>query len=409
MSFRKILFWCHLFIGVTAGAVILIMSLTGVLLTYQPQILRYVDRQIRIVAAPRNPSQRLSPLTLFEKAESARADLRLLGLTLQSDPREAAAFQVEGPSGPGSSPTLYVNPYTGEVLGEGPMAARSFFRVTTDWHRWLGVAGEGRAPARLITGVCNAGFLLLALSGIYLWWPRSWTVQTLKAITLFRWSADGRARDWNWHNVTGFWNSIILVVLTATAMVISFPWANDLVYRTTGSEIPGRPAAPPPSAARPGGPSTNAAGGGHLAPTGPIQDKDHPPRIPANLDRLWQCAEEQVPGWRSISFRIPPRGGAPVSFSISDGEAWDITARSRLVIDPESAEVVSFEGYSDQSLGRRVRTWMRFLHTGEALGPIGQTVAGAASAGGALLVWTGVALAFRRLLAWKRRRQVPRV
>jgi hypothetical protein len=34
----------------------------------------------------------------------------------------------------------------------------------------------------------------------------------------------------------------------------------------------------------------------------------------------------------------------------------------------------------------------------------GETVAGAASAGAALLVWTGICLAIRRLLRWKGRR-----
>jgi hypothetical protein len=47
---------------------------------------------------------------------------------------------------------------------------------------------------------------------------------------------------------------------------------------------------------------------------------------------------------------------------------------------------------------------MRFVHTGEYYGMIGQTVAGIVSLGGAVLVWTGIALALRRFNAWKRRR-----
>jgi uncharacterized iron-regulated membrane protein len=45
------------------------------------------------------------------------------------------------------------------------------------------------------------------------------------------------------------------------------------------------------------------------------------------------------------------------------------------------------------------RSWLRFLHTGEALGLIGQAVAGAASAGSLVMIWTGLALAYRRLVA----------
>jgi uncharacterized iron-regulated membrane protein len=398
MTIRKTLFWCHLAVGVSAGIVILIMSLTGVLLTYQPQILRYIDRDVRLVESPGDISTRLTPAALFEKVTAERPNVKLLGLTLQSDPREAAAFQTEGPTGPGSSPTLYVNPYTGEIRGQGSTTARTFFRVTAEWHRYLALAGDERPTGKLITGISNVGFLGLAISGIYLWWPKSLSVRNLKVITMFRWSSDGRARDWNWHNTTGFWCSLILVVLTATAMVISFPWANNLVYRITGSEIP-RPAAPPST---PAPPTAGSPAGGSNPPSAPSAGGQL--KVPENLDGLWRQAEAQVPEWRSIAFRIPQREDAPAVFAISNGEAWDLTARSTLTLNPETAAVVTYEGYMDQSVGRRVRTWMRFLHTGEALGPIGQTIAGLASAGGVLLVWTGISLAFRRFFAWLRRR-----
>lgn len=40
---RQILFWVHLCIGVVAGAAILIMSATGVLLAFERQVLQLVD------------------------------------------------------------------------------------------------------------------------------------------------------------------------------------------------------------------------------------------------------------------------------------------------------------------------------------------------------------------------------
>ncbi len=50
---------------------------------------------------------------------------------------------------------------------------------------------------------------------------------------------------------------------------------------------------------------------------------------------------------------------------------------------------------------------MRFAHTGEVLGIPGQTIAGLVTFGGAVLVWTGIALALRRFRAWLRRRRRP--
>jgi len=395
MKLRRILFWCHLITGVVAGSIIFVMCVTGILLAYQPQILRFLDRKARLVDPPARAA-RLSPAALFAKAQQARPGAHLLSLTLQSDPSEAAAFQLEGPGGPGSSPVLYVNPYTGAIQGEGSLAARAFFRKMTDWHRWLGFSGQTRDAARAATGFCNAAFLFLAISGIYIWWPRKWTPEALKAAALLNVRLSGRARDWNWHNGAGIWCALILVVLTATGMVLSYSWANDLVYRLTGSEVPGRQA-PPTSFAPPSHERTGAfdvpRGGEHA----------RGPRVPPNLDDLWATAESKVPNWQSISLRIPARAGL-VTFAISNGKSWDLTARSQLTVNAATGEIVSWERYSDQSLGRRVRTWIRFLHTGEALGPVGQTLAGAASAGGALLVFTGLSLALRRLSAWFRKR-----
>ena len=55
-----------------------------------------------------------------------------------------------------------------------------------------------------------------------------------------------------------------------------------------------------------------------------------------------------------------------------------------------------WEPFSSLTAGRRARSWLRFAHTGEVAGVVGQTVAGLVTAGGAVLVWTGLALAWRR-------------
>ena len=44
-TFRKILFWCHLLAGVTAGMIVLVMSVTGVLLTYEKQMTNWADKR----------------------------------------------------------------------------------------------------------------------------------------------------------------------------------------------------------------------------------------------------------------------------------------------------------------------------------------------------------------------------
>jgi uncharacterized iron-regulated membrane protein len=109
-----------------------------------------------------------------------------------------------------------------------------------------------------------------------------------------------------------------------------------------------------------------------------------------------------VPTWRTITARLPARAGAPVAFTIVDAQSWNAFARSQLTVGAADATVSKWEPYDASSRGQKWRGWVRFGHTGELGGLPGQLVAGLACAGGTVLVWTGLALAFRRLLAWRR-------
>jgi uncharacterized iron-regulated membrane protein len=71
--------------------------------------------------------------------------------------------------------------------------------------------------------------------------------------------------------------------------------------------------------------------------------------------------------------------------------------RTTLVVDAATARVVERQRYEDGDAARRTRAWMRWLHTGEAYGAVGQTVAMLVSAAGVVLVWTGLSLSLRRL------------
>jgi uncharacterized iron-regulated membrane protein len=116
-----------------------------------------------------------------------------------------------------------------------------------------------------------------------------------------------------------------------------------------------------------------------------------------------------VPGWRSIALRLPASATGPSVFTIDSGTGGQPQRRATLTLDTATAAVVRWEPFSSQTLGRRMRSWFRFTHTGEYYGLIGQTVAGVASAGAVVLVWTGLSLALRRLSAWVTRRRASAV
>src|SRR5262245_9964561 len=157
---RKLIFWTHLIIGTTAATVVFIMSVTGALLMYERQVLEWADRGYRSVES----GTRLAPEELL-RTIAAQTGSMPDSLTLRADPIAAA--------GAGLGPNIvYADAHSGRVLGEGSSGIRRFFRVVTDWHRWLALDGPKRQLGRSVTGAANLLFLELAVSGMYLWLPR---------------------------------------------------------------------------------------------------------------------------------------------------------------------------------------------------------------------------------------------
>jgi uncharacterized iron-regulated membrane protein len=381
VTLRKTVFWLHLLTGVVAGAVVLFMSVTGVLLAFEPQLAAFSERDRRSVPAPAPAARRLSLDALVAGVRTARPESTLTRVLVRADPTASVAVSL------GGEDAVFVDPYTGRILGPLSALHRGMHTIV-EWHRWLGSRDLGRP----ITGACNLAFLGLALSGLYLWWPRAWSRRVVRAVTVPDVRLRGRARDFNSHNAIGFWCAPVLIVLTLTGAVISYQWASDLLYRLARST-------PPPA---------GGAAGRVARPEGGGRERRAPALAPGLLETVREHAERRSPGWVSLSVRLPQRAGAPVSAFIEEPVRWHPSPRSQLTLDAATGAVVRWEPFAEADLGRKVRGWVRPLHTGEAFGVAGQLVAGLASAGGAVLVWTGLALAWRRYRAWSGRPRAAR-
>jgi len=373
-TFRKILFWLHLISGVVAGIFIFIMCVTGALLSFEKNIVEFAERDMRVVSAPSENAQRLSVNEIIGKVLEAKPNAKPSNITFLNDKTAAATVAL------GRDGQVFVNPYTGEITGEGAKGWRSFFRFNTDLHRWLAFSGDSRPIGKSLNDAANLLFLFLAISGVYIWFPRQFTRKHFSPILWFRKTNSGKARDFNWHNTIGFWTSLVLIILTLTGVIISYQWAGNLLYTLTGNEVPQQQQRPP-----------NA----------PNQPTEQAFVLPENLENSLKTAENQG-NWKSIALRLPIAKDEAV-FTIDEGKYWNIFARSTLTVDAKTAQVSKFESYGEQNAARQLRSWSRFTHTGETGGFIGQLIGFIACIGGAVLVYTGIALSLRRFFAWRRR------
>lgn len=444
---KRLFFWLHLITGIACGLVIAVLATTGAIYAFQGEIQAVARRDVARVT----PGETRVPLDdLLKSVRQENPDARPSGVVVYKDP--VAATQVMMGR---EKPSLYANPYTGELKPDSAAKLSGAFAFVLQLHRWLAIGGENRKIGGAITGACSTAFIFLSLSGLYLWWPRAWKWRTLKPSTRFIKGAKGKVRDWNRHNVIGFWSLPLLIVLSATGMMMSYRWASNLLYIVAG-ETP--PAARGEGPATPGSPGDMAPAPSGAAPRAEtLIASPEPGARPLGYDALLALVQKESPDWASISFRMQAAGGAPGGMTRgggtdsvsgeqprrrrSENTSWEnsvaspsgageaaraaggrrsrgtapvsviirreglpLTANLTLTLNPYTGEVIKREGFADKSLGNKLRGSVRSLHTGEAFSTPGQFVMFLACIAALILVYTGFALSWRRFFPGKKNR-----
>ena len=436
-TFRKIIFWTHLIIGLTAGLVIAISAFTGATMAFEKQTIAWCERKESRVTPPSKDAERWSLQDITANIRDEYPDARPQSIVVSSDPTAIISVSLSRTN------TLYVNPYTGEFQPQGAQQARAFFQLMLRWHRWLGIsappsgsqpnqtpvapAAEGmsssepprpagglREFASTVVGVSCGIFLALSISGLYLWWPRQWTAQALRAITLMSFKLRGKPRDWNWHNAIGFWSSPVLILTTFTGLVMSFHVLGDWIYKRPENENAALKISTPEPGTRPLGSDALLAvaqteilnwetitlrlanrrqrgGGGMQRPSG--ENREATNLINTNTATATNSlAPGETLGQRREGGARAPQ---PVSISVTEIDSWS-PVPVQLQLNPYTGDVLRVERLSDFGFGRAFRAMNRSLHTGEAGGVVHQALSLLACLGALVLVWTGFALSWRR-------------
>ena len=371
MTFRRLLFWLHLATGLTIGLVVAFLAITGSIMAFQAQIIGWAERDARISSPQQRPC--VPPSTVLRNATDFEHHAPT-GLTLYSDPSRPAEVAFVGGG------FVLINGCDGNVIGHGANRLRRFFDGTRDLHRWIALNGVRHETLRHIKNAAVLAFLFLLLSGLVIWFPRKVAWRHLRPAILFRRDLKGRAQEWNWHNVFGFWMLLPLIAIALSGIVMAYPWANALLYRMAGD--------PPP-------PERTETAPRRPKPLGVDQ-------FPA-LDAAIEKAVAQDLRWKVITMRIPAAKDPNVTFTVDESDGSRPQFRGQLVIARTTGEVLRWDQFSQFPRGRRWRMYARFLHTGEAFGVFGRSVALLATLSALMLVWTGFSLSLRRLASWRKR------
>ncbi|RYY19027.1 MAG: PepSY domain-containing protein [Cytophagaceae bacterium] len=245
--------------------------------------------------------------------------------------------QAGGRGGKGGDrgPTLFVNPYTGVVLGEYD-SHKSFFHFIEEIHRGL-VAGR---VGKLVMGINSIIFLFILGTGIVLWWPTA-----RKALTQrlqIKWGSSWKRLNHDFHIVLGFYASVFLFIMASTGVGMSFDWVGKTINTLTHSPQQ-RPEPPTSAAAEPG-----------------------TARIGA--DAALAFARQQAPDAESYAVQLPREPTGSIQVSTLRPGAITERATDDAYLDQYSGQVLRQQAYKQKPVGQRIRGLFKPIHTGAIFG-----------------------------------------
>ena len=238
-------------------------------------------------------------------------------------------------------------------------------------HRWL-LAGD---TGKLIVGVSTLLFLVILISGVWVWWPKS--RRQLKARTRITQRLGWKRFNFDLHVSLGIYAAVFLFIMAFTGLAWSFEWFHNGIYWVTGS------------------PQTR---------TEPPQSALQPDAAPASLEAAYQAAQATLAPAVYYSVSIPEDSASAVSVRALPEDAAHERATTSLYLDQYTGDVLGIERFGDRSLGAQVRMTFYPVHVGSIYGWPTRVLAFLACVLGATFPITGMLIWInKRSKRWRRR------
>ncbi|ADG92042.1 PepSY-associated TM helix domain protein [Arcobacter nitrofigilis DSM 7299] len=365
---KKFLFKVHMILGLTAGVILLIMGITGAMLSYQKEILKYINKDSFIVEVP--STKRLSGKEILEKFEQKFPDAKINAFIFSSSANRSVVINVKA-NGEGKQArrgiNYYINPYTSEVLPS--TQGYTFFKLIERIHRGLIIGEVGKQ----ISGICTFALLILMFSGIYVYWKRIKN-SFFKSFT-FSFKNKKRAFLSNMHFAIGMWVIPFYLLLCITGVTMTYDWVKDGLYKVSGVEKPIRQKRMPAANNKKGEVTVSISNG--------------------DVEKIVQLFNKNVKEYENATLQIGKKSDV-VKISYFAKNAIHDRARSEITLNTKTNKVIKDDKFEDKALNDRLMRSIIPLHTGEYFGLLVQGILGISSLMMVLFTITGFMMYFKR-------------
>ncbi|MCG9792535.1 PepSY-associated TM helix domain-containing protein [Flavobacterium algicola] len=342
-SFKKLIGFLHLWLGLFSGIIVFIVAVTGCLYAFQEEIQNYTETY-RFVESEENPFLLPSQLEKIARKEFPNKSLHAIEYKGPNEAAEAIFFHYE----PTYYHIIYLNPYSGEVLQNVNME-EGFFSFILDGHYYLWLPHE---IGQIVVASATLIFLILLLTGLYLWYPKNKNARKQRFSFKWKKSTRWKRKNYDLHNVTGFYIMAIALIFAITGLIMGFNWFASSYYTLLGGEK-------------------------SLVYLDPVS-KPRLEGVSNPLDKVWLKMRNEYPQAKTIEVHPPENENSPIAANANpdEGTYWKIDYRYYDQYTLEEKEVKHIFGrYNDAAVSDKLMRMNYDIHTGAVLGLAGKIFA----------------------------------
>ncbi len=322
----RIVWRWHFYAGMIVAPALIVVAATGALYIFKDELegvlhpgVTYVEPAGECVSYERQ---------LAAARAAVPSNYRIGLMQVFMDPKRATALAMAGDK----FQFGYVDPYRGRYLGS--IVQGGFFDVVLKLHRQLFLGTTGRIVVELTT--CWS--IVLAGTGIYLWWPHR--ANEVWGVWLPRLRRKPYVVLRDLHSVGGIYVAVVAIVIALTGLIYTSFWGTAFQYASQKT-------------------------GAYDMFSKPMLSKSPPAAKDLPIDRIVEIAQQRMPG-NNLTVWFPRAPNAVYLVTANNERGPQVN--EMLFIDRASGEIL------DDRSGRQLKpmyllgTWNYPLHVGTIWG-----------------------------------------
>ncbi|AXI04133.1 PepSY-associated TM helix domain-containing protein [Aquirhabdus parva] len=359
---RRLFKTLHLSIALVFGVIFVLLGLTGTVIAWLPELDRALNPELLVASQPESGDESTLPFRVTPQRVQQIIDTlsqqpsygKPSQLTLPETADDVYVVSYKIPTEKGTSDLfrsdvtrqVMIDPKTDEIKGErlwgqAGLSKTQLMPTIFYLHRYLLLGITGKT----ISGITACAFLIMAITGLILWFPRA-EFSALCAAFRIHYAGSMARLQVSAHRVLGFFAAPVLIVLAFSGLYFNQPdWTLPVVKRVMT-----------------------------------VSKNDKVTNYPVSKEaamltvaEAMQYAQDRYPTARLSRIVLPKKSSDPYEIRARQPtEIQENDGATRIKIDAYSGQILQVRDPLRGTSGDVFLSWMFPLHSGEAFGLLGR-------------------------------------